>query len=258
MRGSVGEALEANATPFEIVAALIETLASRSPTVLVLEDVHLADEATLDVLRILGAHAESVPAMVVLTYRDDALDRWHPVRIVLGEIARAAQVKHLKLAPLSAQRVEAMAGERVTAKDLYSKTRGNPFFVTGVLGAPGKDIPETVRDAVLGRCARLSAGARRLLDAVAITRPHHELARLVVEEAMPPPQRHADRSPHPVSAGRPGAVGRRSEAPRSGVRRQEESSWLCAQSTLSAPATARRCGLGARRTPRTAMGLPTA
>lgn len=217
----LAEALARNATPFEIVTALIEALDSRRPTVLVLDDVHLADEATLDVLRIFGSRMEVVPALVVLTYREDSLDRWHPVRIVLGEIAAATPVGRLKLAPLSPQAVEELAGGAVAPGALYDKTRGNPFFVTEVLAAGGEDIPETVRDAVLGRCAALSPAARRLLDCVAIARSEceawllealagddfpaldeatrsgvltatasgvsfrHELARLVVEQAIP-------------------------------------------------------------------------
>jgi DNA-binding CsgD family transcriptional regulator/tetratricopeptide (TPR) repeat protein len=223
--GSLAHALETHATPFEVVTALIETVDAGKPTVLVLDDVHLADEATLDVLRILGGRTEGFPALIVLAYREDPLDRWHPVRIVLGEIAAAAQVKRFKLAPLSLQAVAELAGDAVAPDALYRKTLGNPFFVAEVLAAGGEEIPETVRDAVLGRCARLGAAARRLLDCVAITRPQgelwllealagdgvraleeattsgvlaaspsavsfrHELARLVVEQAIPQAER---------------------------------------------------------------------
>lgn len=223
--GGLADALEKNSTPFEIVTALVEALDAGRPTVLVLEDVHLADEATLDVLRILGGRTEDVPALIVLTYREDALDRWHPVRIVLGEIAAASRVQRFKLAPLSQQAVAELAGNAVSPEVLYSKTRGNPFFVTEVLAAGGEEIPETVRDAVLGRCAGLSPAARGVLDCVAITRPQselwllgalagdgiaaldeatmsgvlaagpstvsfrHELARLVVEDAIPQAER---------------------------------------------------------------------
>jgi DNA-binding CsgD family transcriptional regulator/tetratricopeptide (TPR) repeat protein len=219
--GGLADALARSATPFEIVTELIEDLGIGKPTLLVLDDVHLADEATLDVLRILGSRMEAVPALVVLTYREDPLDRWHPVRAVLGEIAAAADVKRFKLAPLSPQAVAELAGGAVAPDALYDKTRGNPFFVTEVLAAGGEEIPETVRDAVLGRCARLSPSARRLLDCAAIARSEcepwllealagedfpaldetttagvvtatasavsfrHELARLVVERATP-------------------------------------------------------------------------
>ena len=66
-----------------------------------LEDIHWADEATLDVLRLLVRRLGAVPALVVATYRDDGLDNTHPLRRVLGEFATANVVKRLRLAPLS-------------------------------------------------------------------------------------------------------------------------------------------------------------
>ena len=63
----------------------------RAPTVLVLEDLHWADEATLDVLRLLARRVETVPALVLASYRDDELDARHPLRIVLGELATSRQ-----------------------------------------------------------------------------------------------------------------------------------------------------------------------
>ncbi len=70
-------------------------------TVLVLEDVHWADEATLDVLKLLARRAQTVPALVLVSYRDDELDRAHPLRVVVGR-ARAAQgTRRVKLMPLS-------------------------------------------------------------------------------------------------------------------------------------------------------------
>ena len=62
------------------------SLRGRPPDVVVLEDLHWADEATLDVLRLLARRIESLPALVLATYRDDELDPRHPLRIVLGEL----------------------------------------------------------------------------------------------------------------------------------------------------------------------------
>ena len=62
------------------------SLRGRPPGVVVLEDLHWADEATLDVLRLLARRIESLPALVLATYRDDELDPRHPLRIVLGEL----------------------------------------------------------------------------------------------------------------------------------------------------------------------------
>ena len=85
--GEFEELVGAGARPHEVAAALMRELRTRAPTVLVLEDVHWADEATLDVLRLLGARVGSVPALVLASFRDDELDRAQQLRIVLGELA---------------------------------------------------------------------------------------------------------------------------------------------------------------------------
>ena len=72
--GELEELVEAAARPHEVTAALLRELRARAPTVLVLEDVHWADEATLDVLTLLAARISSAPALVLASYRDDELD----------------------------------------------------------------------------------------------------------------------------------------------------------------------------------------
>jgi len=69
--------------------ALHHELERGTTPVLVIEDVHWADEATLDVLRLLGRRIESVRALVIATYRDDELGREHPLRVVVGALATA-------------------------------------------------------------------------------------------------------------------------------------------------------------------------
>src|SRR5690349_5716045 len=81
------EPVESGARAYEVADALMADLRRATPTVLVLEDVHAADEATLDVLRLLARRVDRVNALVVVSYRNDELDRDHPLRIVLGELA---------------------------------------------------------------------------------------------------------------------------------------------------------------------------
>lgn len=224
--GDLQELVETGARPYEIAAALMRELRTRSPSVLVLEDVHGADEATLDVLRLLARRVETVPALVLASYRDDELDRGHPLRVALGELATGEAAGRMKVAPLSAAAVAKLAEPLgVDAEELYRKTSGNPFFVTEALAAGADEIPHTVRDAVLARAARLSPAARTLLDSVAVVPPQaelwllesladdavdrleeclssgmlasvsggvafrHELARIAVEESLPPNRR---------------------------------------------------------------------
>ncbi len=174
--GEMEELAETGARPYEVAAALVRELRTRPPTILVLEDVHDADEATLDVLRLLARRVEAVPAFVLASYRDDELDRGHPLRIVLGELATGEAASRLKLAPLSAAAVATLAEPLgVDAEELYRKTAGNPLFVTEALAAGADEIPHTIRDAVFARAARLSPAARTLLDAVAVVPPQAEL-----------------------------------------------------------------------------------
>ncbi|TMC50471.1 MAG: helix-turn-helix transcriptional regulator [Chloroflexi bacterium] len=174
--GELGRVIASGARPYDVAAALMRELRERTPTILVLEDVHWADEATLDVLRLLGRRVESVPALVLASYRDDELDRSHPLRILLGELPACEAVSRVQLAALSPAAVARLAGPHgVDADKLYRTTGGNAFFVTEVLAAAAGHIPQTVRDAVLARAARLSPAARSLLDAVAVAPQQAEL-----------------------------------------------------------------------------------
>lgn len=173
--GELRSLVESGARPHDVVAALMTEL-ERGPAVVVLEDVHWADEATLDVLRLLGRRIESAPALVIASFRDDELDRSHPLRIVLGELATSPAARHLRLPPLSLEAVTTLAEPHgIDAHELYRITSGNPFFVTEVLATGSTEIPATVRDTVLGRTARLDPAARDLLEAVAVATPHAEL-----------------------------------------------------------------------------------
>ena len=169
MGGELQRILAGGGRPFEVVAALVRELRGGAPVVLVIEDVHWADEATLDVLKLLGRQIESLPLLLLVTYRDDELDRGHPLRLLLGELRGADEVIRMHLDRLSPSAVEELARSRVIDPvELYRKTSGNPFFVSEVLASNGSSIPDTVRDAVLARAARLTAGARSLLDTVAV------------------------------------------------------------------------------------------
>lgn len=160
--------VEGGGRAYEIATALIGALAHERPTIVLFEDVHWADEATLDALRFLARRIESVPALILITYRDD-LERIHPLRILLGEVPPEPSIARMRLAPLSQEAVAMLAAPNgVDARELFHQTAGNPFFVTEALAADDVVIPPTVRDAVLARVARLAPGALALLEAVAI------------------------------------------------------------------------------------------
>lgn len=170
------ELLLAEATPYRVASALLEELGGNEPTVLVIEDVHWADEATLDVLRLIARRIATARVLIVLSYRDETVDARHPVRVMLGELASGLAVQRVPLAPLSRDAVAELAGlYEIDPDGLHGVTGGNPFFVTEVIESGGEQLPATVRDAVLARAARLTPAARSVLEAVSIATPHAEL-----------------------------------------------------------------------------------
>jgi DNA-binding CsgD family transcriptional regulator len=174
--GDLARAAAGDAGPHEVANALLRELSRRAPTVLVIEDLHWADEATLDVVRLLARKADAAPALVLGTYRDDELDLRHPLRVVLGELARASNIARCELPRLSPDAVAQLAEPHgIDAEELYRRTAGNPFFLSEVLASGDREIPPTVRDAVLARTARLSEQAAALLGAVSVSQPQAEL-----------------------------------------------------------------------------------
>ncbi len=140
------------------------------PTVLVIEDVHWADDATLDALRYLVRRIADLPAVLVLTYRDDELNREHPLHGLLGQASRSDHVRHLPLRRLSQQAVRQLsAGSPVDAHDLFALTSGNPFFVHELLAsAHGERVPPTIADAVLARVRSLDPSTQDVLEQLAV------------------------------------------------------------------------------------------
>jgi DNA-binding CsgD family transcriptional regulator/tetratricopeptide (TPR) repeat protein/type II secretory pathway predicted ATPase ExeA len=185
--GELAAVVAGEARPHEVTTALMRELKRRPPSVLVIEDAHWADEATLDVMKLVGRRLEQVQGLILVSYRDDVLDRRHPLRVMLGDLGPGRRIERLAVPPLSESSVRALA-ERcgVDGADLFSKTNGNPLFVTEVLAAGAEMIPDTVRDAVLARAARLSTSARELIDAVAVAPAEIKvwLLEQLVEEAM--------------------------------------------------------------------------
>jgi DNA-binding CsgD family transcriptional regulator/tetratricopeptide (TPR) repeat protein len=174
--GQFAELAAAGALPHDVALALMRELSDGKPTVLVLEDVQWADGATLDVLRLVGRRMEQLPALLVASYRDTELGPFHPLRLVLGELASGRASARLRLQPLSASAVARLAEPYGTdADELYARTGGNPFFVTEALAAGDERIPPTVRDAVLARAGRLGSHAWTLLELVAAVPPRAEL-----------------------------------------------------------------------------------
>lgn len=201
----------------EVFAALMEELARERPTVLVIEDAHWADDATIDVLGYAARRVKTLGALLVLTVRDEALAPGHPLHRLLGVLA-GEPVHRLELSPLSRDAVVALVnGTGRDADALHALTRGNPFFVAEALAASPEEVPASVKDAVLARLRRVSPACQEALERLSVVpsamepgllgvglsvlaeaeqaglveaRPggiafRHELARRAVEQSLP-------------------------------------------------------------------------
>ena len=196
------------------------------PVLMVIEDAHWADQATLDFIRFMGRRIADSKALLLVTYRDDEAGPDHPLRPVLGQLIPLSSTSRVEVPLLTKDAVATLVGESGRdAAGLHRLTDGNPFYVTEILAA-GESLPASVQDAVVARVARLEDGPRRVVEAVSIAprsldiehasllasgrmgdvdvavgsgvlvtdgrslRFRHELARSAVETSMPPGRRH--------------------------------------------------------------------
>jgi DNA-binding CsgD family transcriptional regulator/tetratricopeptide (TPR) repeat protein len=174
----------------QLFAAFLAEIASPGTfTVAVMEDLHWADEATIDLLSFLGRRMGRTAGLLLVTYRDDEVGPGHPLRVALGDLATQRATRRMRLPPLSQEAVRELAGQRnVDAAELYRVTGGNPFYTSEILEAGWPSVPPTVRDAVEARLARSAPGTRQVVEAAAVlgTRVDRSLLSSVLVGSSPP------------------------------------------------------------------------
>lgn len=186
--GRLADLLAAQALREDVFSAFLDELELDRWQAVVVEDVHWADDATLDLLTLLARRPDRLAATLVVTYRDDEFREDHPLRAVLGALSGAVasgSVRRLDLQPLSedavaelarsAGRPELARGAERPGAGLHALTGGNPLLVTELLAAGGPGVPATVRDLVLTRLAALPAAARELVRWLAVIPGRAEL-----------------------------------------------------------------------------------
>jgi DNA-binding CsgD family transcriptional regulator/tetratricopeptide (TPR) repeat protein len=186
--GELSDLCHAGAAREELFGALLRQVSAPGTlNVVVIEDVHWADEATIDLLRFLGRRVRSAAVLLIATYRDDGLAADNPLRLALGELARYRTTRRIVLAPLSGEAVGVLAaGSGLEPAALFRLTSGNPFYVTEVVQAAMSEVPESASDAVLARTVNLSAESRDLLDAAALIGSRVEVRLLESVLSCPP------------------------------------------------------------------------
>jgi predicted ATPase len=193
-RGVVGT-VESSATLFAAVRDFFAGLSHRRPVVLLLDDLHWADPASLDLLRFLARAVASMPVLLLLTYRSDELTRRHPLYLLLPLLEREARALRLALKPLADDAIRALVARYALPEAereslvayLLARAEGNAFFTTQVLAALEEEgmlhlaaghwvvgdvasahVPVALRQVIDGRVARLDVDAQEALAVAAV------------------------------------------------------------------------------------------
>src|SRR5829696_1962378 len=167
---------------FELLLGVLHRLAERGPVLLVVEDVHWADQSTRNL---------RAGVALVLTYRSDELHRRHPLRPFLAELDRSSRAERLELGRLGRRELAELLAEILDEEvapalvgEILARSEGNPFFAEELLAAhlEGTKLPLALRDLLLARVETLSEATQRVLAvaAVAGTRVDHQLLAAVV------------------------------------------------------------------------------
>jgi DNA-binding CsgD family transcriptional regulator/tetratricopeptide (TPR) repeat protein len=167
MPSELREDIRSGAGRAAVIAGVLDVL-KNDRVVLVIEDIHWADEATLGLIRYLGRRIASTSSTLIVTYRPEELDSVPPLRLVVADLGPDAL--RVELIGLTVSGVEEMLGD--VALDpwrVHTATLGNPFFVEQVRRHPEASLPPTVGTAVLASVDRLPSRAREILGLVALS-----------------------------------------------------------------------------------------
>ncbi|HEY2683174.1 MAG TPA: AAA family ATPase [Steroidobacteraceae bacterium] len=180
---AAGETLDTSTDHIRLFEWLLRLLERGSPSILVIEDLHWADTATLDLLRFLSRRIGRIRTLLLITYRTEERAAQSSIRHLLGE-AMQGSVERMALAPLSLSAVKTLAAKSSrSAEEIFALTAGNAFMVTETLAAPLDVLSDAIQDATLARVSRLSPLAQQVIDAVSIFPRHADTS--IVGELVP-------------------------------------------------------------------------
>lgn len=157
----------------DAIAALIEAAAEHAPQVLIVEDLHWADESTLALLSFLLRTLERGRILLLLTSRSDDVRRGDAVSRFIGEGTRARLLERVTIPRLDSAAVRELA-QSITGRPLsdtsldriQNRAEGVPFFVEEIAGCSTGPLPSSLRDLLLARFDRLGDDARRVVQVV--------------------------------------------------------------------------------------------
>src|SRR6187399_1544480 len=121
----------------------------KEPCIVIFEDIHWADEATLDFIKFLARRITQLHCLFILTYRDDEISQQHTLRNILGQV-NPDSFTRMQLLPLSKEAVDKMAEETGhDSENVYAISGGNPFYVNEILASYSPGVPDNIKDSIL-------------------------------------------------------------------------------------------------------------
>ncbi|MBO0810437.1 MAG: AAA family ATPase [Microlunatus sp.] len=178
---------------FETISRLLTDTARRAPLIIVVEDLHWADDSSRQLIEFLVRAITDAPMLIMVSYRTDELTRRHPLRPFLAEIVRVPTVHRLEVGPLDDAAVDQLIMINCAGVDHRPElikrlaiASGIPYFVVELIraSAAGGEVPETLRDTLMLRISRVGADCQRLLRLLAVggNRVEHNLIAAVADE----------------------------------------------------------------------------
>jgi DNA-binding CsgD family transcriptional regulator len=152
-----------------IFSAFLNYLESTSHLkVIVIEDIHWADEATLDLVKFLSRRINRTKSILIFSFRDEEIEQDHPLYALLGDLPHS-EIKRIRLYPLSENAVDTLMKNAGFKNDnLYERTGGNPFYVTEVLEYKSDELPSSIKEAVIARTSNLSDDTKEVLGLISV------------------------------------------------------------------------------------------
>jgi ATP/maltotriose-dependent transcriptional regulator MalT len=143
--------------------------------IIIFEDIHWADEATLDFIKFFARRINQLKCLFILTFRDNEIQAQQQLRNMLAELPPASYTKIL-LPPLSKKAVEEMAIERgYNGEDVYSVSGGNPFYVSEILSSYSYGVPENIKDSIISAYNRTEDSTRDVWDLLSVIPTRFEI-----------------------------------------------------------------------------------
>ncbi|MGZ3922524.1 MAG: helix-turn-helix transcriptional regulator [Flavisolibacter sp.] len=137
-------------------------------SLIIFEDIHWADEATLDFIKFLARRITQIPCLFILSFRDADVNTKQALTNLFGQL-NADTFTRLRLLPLSIQAVERMAEEKgYKGEDVFAISGGNPFFVTEILASYSLGVPDNIKDCILSIYNRLEEDKKYIWQVLSV------------------------------------------------------------------------------------------